>query len=82
MLHTSLKGIHFIDLYFLLFNQMDFDFFLACWITHYCIKQLFDTEDNLYPSKHDVTFVKQTMYKHFQVRNTVFHLRLDSSTCF
>ncbi len=42
----------------------------AYWITHYCIKQLFDTEDGTYPSKHDVEFVRTTMYNHFNVCQT------------
>ncbi|KAI0241506.1 N-acetyl-D-glucosamine kinase [Lamellibrachia satsuma] len=41
----------------------------AFWITHYCIKCYFDTDDNLNPSQHDTTFVKDTMFKHFNVKD-------------
>ncbi|KAK2190294.1 hypothetical protein NP493_79g05050 [Ridgeia piscesae] len=39
----------------------------AFWITHYCIKCFFDTDDNLNPSPHDTTFVRDAMFKHFNV---------------
>lgn len=41
----------------------------AFWITYYCLKKLFDIDDNFDSSDTDVTFVRQTMCGHFGVRD-------------
>ena len=41
--------------------------FTAFWITHYCMKKVFDTEDNFDICSHDISFVRETMFNHFKV---------------
>lgn len=60
--------------YIVMFISMDqrviqyyFNLFKAFWITYYCLKKLFDIDDNFDSSDTDVTFVRQTMCGHFGV---------------
>ncbi|ELT93939.1 hypothetical protein CAPTEDRAFT_166456 [Capitella teleta] len=39
----------------------------ATWITHYCLKKVFDTKDNFDLCPHDISFVDSAMCNHFQV---------------
>lgn len=47
----------------------------AFWITQRAIKTYFDHEDNLHQSPHDTTFVRDTMFKYFKIkeRNELLH---------
>ncbi|KAK2155129.1 hypothetical protein LSH36_248g03060 [Paralvinella palmiformis] len=37
----------------------------AFWISQYCVKKMYDKEDNFDPCPHDMHFLKQAMEKHF-----------------
>jgi len=41
----------------------------AYWISHFCLKTVFDVLDNLVPSDVDITRVNQIMCSHFKVRD-------------
>ncbi len=42
-------------------------YFAGYWIAQHCLKKVFDTIDNLVDCGHDITFVKETMFKYFNV---------------
>ncbi|XP_020624472.1 N-acetyl-D-glucosamine kinase-like [Orbicella faveolata] len=41
----------------------------AWWISHKAIKTVFDTEDGLVSSQHDITYVKKAVFEHFKIDN-------------
>jgi len=41
----------------------------AWWISHKAIKTVFDAEDGLVPSQHDITYVKKAVFEHFKIDN-------------
>jgi len=41
----------------------------AWWISYKAIKAVFDTEDGLVPSQHDINFVKKAVFEHFKIDN-------------
>ena len=45
----------------------------AWWISYKAIKTVFDAEDGLVPSWHDITYVKKAVFDHFKV----FRIQFD-----
>ena len=40
----------------------------AYWITHDCIKRVFDEEDRFHSEKKPIELIRKIMFEHFQVR--------------
>jgi len=47
----------------------------AYWISHLCLKTVFDAMDNLVPAPHDITYVKNLMFSYFKVTDQMGMLK-------